>query len=50
MDTLAMLAAGLMTFGFVTALVGYRLGKEDGRIEERKALYWRTHRLDRERM
>lgn len=50
MDRLALLTIALLVFGFVCSLIGYRLGKEDGRIEERKSLYWRTRRFDRERI
>lgn len=47
---LAGITACLLLFAFTSGLVGYRIGKEDGRIEERKALYWRTRRTDRQRL
>ena len=50
MDHFALLVAAFGTFGFVCGFIGYRIGVEDGQIEERKRLYWRTRRTDRERI
>lgn len=50
MDDLALLIAVLGIFGSVTGVFGYMLGKEDGRIDERQRLYWRSRASDRSRM
>lgn len=49
-DNLAAIAAAMGTFGMVCGVLGYRIGKEDGRIDERQRLYWRTRPRDRERL
>ena len=49
MDNLAMLVGSFMVFGFVCVVAGYKFGKEDGRIDERKRLYWATRYGDRAR-
>lgn len=50
MDNFTLLVAAFGLFGLVCGVIGYRIGVEDGAIEERKRLYWRSRRTDRERI